>query len=281
MLINGGTAGSTRDQQVTAAALRLREAELNLQPCPPIRTLFPELDDEASAYRIQAENTAYSLAAGRRLVGRKIGLTAKVVQQQLGVNTPDYGMLFADMCRSDDEEVLACHVLQPKLEAEVALVMGRDLVVEQPTIADIIRAVDHVLAAIEIVDSRIADWKIGLVDTIADNASSGLFVLGGVPRRLNGLDLRACRMSLSAQGAEADTPMIVSEGSGAACLGHPLNAAVWLARKMVAVGSPLKAGDIVLTGALGAMVSFAPGCRYEAFIEGVGSVRTALASVPA
>jgi 2-keto-4-pentenoate hydratase len=105
----------------------LREAELNLQPCPPIRTFFPELTDELSAYQVQTENTSYSLVAGRRLVGRKIGLTAKVVQQQLGVSSLDYGMLFADMCRSD-RELLADHFPQPKPEAKVALVMERDLV---------------------------------------------------------------------------------------------------------------------------------------------------------
>jgi 2-keto-4-pentenoate hydratase len=267
------------DAQVSAAAQLLREAHRTLKPCPPVRELFPGIADERTAYQVQAENTAHAVAAGRRLVGRKIGLTAKIVQQQLGVGSPDYGMLFADMCRTDDEEIVPRDVLQPKLEAEVALVMGRDLVVEQPTIADVIRAIDCVLPAIEIVDSRIADWNIRLVDTIADNASSGLFVLGGVPRRLEGLDLRACRMTLSrtSDGTVAD---IVSRGEGAACLGHPLNAAVWLARKMAAVGSPLKAGEIVLTGALGAMVPFVRGSRYEAFIEGVGSVRTALAGAP-
>jgi 2-keto-4-pentenoate hydratase len=143
-------------------------------------------------------------------VGRKIGLTAKIVQQQLGVGSPDYGMLFADMCRADDEDVSQTHVLQPKLEAEVALVMGRNLTVEQPIIADVISAVDCVLPAIEIVDSRIADWNIRLVDTIADNASSGLFVLGGVPRRLDGLDLRACRMTLMSRSDEATEAEVVS-----------------------------------------------------------------------
>jgi 2-keto-4-pentenoate hydratase len=276
MVTNGGTAGASRDGQVTAAARRLREAESNRQTCPPIRILFPELTDEVSAYQVQAENTRHALANGRRLVGRKIGLTAKSVQQQLGVDTPDYGMLFADMIRADGEEIACGDVLQPKLEAEIALVLERDLAVEQPTIADIIRATAYVLPALEIVDSRIANWDIRLVDTVADNASSGLFVLGGTPHRLEGLDLRGCRMELSGRSSADGAAEILSTGEGAACLGHPLNAAVWLARKMVAVESPLRAGDIVMTGALGPMVPLVAGHRYEAVIDGVGSVRTAL-----
>lgn len=273
--VDTGPSDAHLSEQIVLAAARLREAAQALKPCSPIRDLFPEEADEETAYRVQAENTARAVTAGRRLVGRKIGLTAKSVQQQLGVGTPDYGMLFADMCRSDDEDISAKHVLQPKLEAEIALVLDQDIVVEQPTIADMIRSVAYAMPAIEIVDSRIAGWNIRLLDTIADNASSGLFVLGGPPRRLEGLDLRACRMELSCQAAEGDAA-IVSTGRGADCLGHPLNAAVWLARKMVQVGMPLRAGDIVMTGALGPMVAFTPGHRYEAVIEGLGSVRTAL-----
>ncbi len=273
--MDNGHLDSPLRRQIALAAAQLRKAEQASEPCPPIRDLFPGESDEQTAYRVQAENTALALAAGRRLVGRKIGLTAKSVQRQLGVETPDYGMLFADMCRADDEDISVRHVLQPKLEAEIALVLDRDILVEQPTIADVIRSVAYVVPAIEIVDSRIAGWNIRLLDTIADNASSGLFVLGGPPRRLEGLDLRTSRMELSCRGPDGDTA-IVSTGRGADCLGHPLNAAVWLARKMIEVGMPLRAGDVVLTGALGPMVPLARGHRYEAVIEGVGSVRAAL-----
>ena len=156
-----------------------------------------------------------ALTSGRRLVGRKIGLTAKAVQQQLGVDQPDYGALFADMERGDGDEIGAHEVLQPRAEAEVALVLDRDLAHDQPTLADLIRAVAFAVPAIEIVGSRIANWDIRIVDTIADNPSSGLYVVGGPARRLDGLDLRAGSMMMTRDGEQ------VSQGSGAACPAIP------------------------------------------------------------
>ena len=220
----------------------------------------------------QTLNTRHWISKGRKLVGRKIGLTSKVVQQQLGVNEPDYGMLFADMCLGDGEEALLNGVMQPRVEAEVALVLERDLAAEQLTLVDVIRAVAFAAPAIEIVGSRIANWDIKLIDTIADNASSGGFVLGGPVRSIMGLDLVHCQMTM--RKAEIE----VSKGTGAACLGNPLNAALWLARKMVEVGSPLKAGDVVMTGALGPMVPAQPGAAFVAEISGLGSVRAIFAA---
>jgi 2-keto-4-pentenoate hydratase len=256
---------------VIQAARRLRDAEATGTPCAPVRELFPGESIEA-AYKVQRLNFEQALASGRRLSGRKIGLTAKAVQRQLGVDQPDYGALFADMERGDGDEVAVGTVLQPRAEAEIALVLERDLAHEQPTLADLLRSIAYALPAIEIVGSRIANWDIRIVDTIADNASSGLYVLGGPARRIDGLDLRTCRMTMARNGH------VVSSGDGAACLGNPLHAALWLARCMVRLGSPLHAGDVIMTGALGPMVAAQPGDAIEAVISGVGSVRTAFAA---
>jgi 2-keto-4-pentenoate hydratase len=163
-------------------------------------------------------------------------------------------------------------VLQPKAEAEVAFVLQRDLTHPGITLPDLISAVAYALPAVEIVGSRIENWNIKLLDTIADNASSGLYVLGAEPRKLDGLDLRLCGMVMERRG-EA-----VSLGAGAACLGHPLNAALWLARTMVEVGNPLKEGDVIMSGALGPMASVAAGDVIDTRINGLGSVRTVFAS---
>src|SRR5581483_6695366 len=200
---------------------------------------------EREAYAVQERNTAAALRAGRRLVGRKIGLTSLAVQKQLGVSQPDCGMLFADMWVAEGEPLSLTRLLQPKAEVEIALVLDRDISVEQPTLGDVMRATAYIVPAIEIVDSRIVDWNIRLVDTVADNASSGLFMLGGPARRLEGLDLAGCKMEMWATG---DRSRRLSEGQGRECLGNPLNAAVWLAQKMVALGRPLSAGDIIMTG---------------------------------
>jgi 2-keto-4-pentenoate hydratase len=255
---------------VTEVAAVLAEAARTGVPCPPVRSLLPEGNVEA-AYAVQRQYVENGLAAGRRLVGRKVGLTSPAVQRQLGVDQPDFGALFADMAVPEGQPIPAGRLLQPKVEAEVALVLGADLPHRDPTVADLLRATAFALPALEIVDSRIADWDITLVDTVADNASSGLFVLGGAPVPLTAVDLRAVRMSLTRAGEQ------VSTGSGADCLDGPLNAAVWLASTLAATGDPLRAGDIVLTGALGPMVAAAPGDSFEARISGLGSVRVAFA----
>jgi 2-keto-4-pentenoate hydratase len=245
-------------------AARLRAAYAG----PALDPLRDVLDptDAAGAYAVQAINTGFWANQGRRIVGRKVGLTAKAVQAQLGVDQPDFGVLFEDMAIENDGLLSPEQVLQPKAEAEVAIVLATDLDNPDATAADVAAATAHAIAAIEIVDSRIADWKISFADTVADNGSSAFFVLGETRKPLDGLDLYTCGMALEVNG------QLASLGAGAACLGHPLEAAAWLARTLAAAGDPLRAGDIVLTGALGPMVALKPGDRVEAKIGGLGRV---------
>jgi 2-keto-4-pentenoate hydratase len=257
-------------ESIRQAADLLFEAARSGKPAAPVRTLLAEGDVEA-AYAVQAINTQRALDAGRRLVGRKIGLTSLAVQKQLGVGQPDYGMLFADMARGDAEEVALSDVLQPKVEAEIAFVLGRDLTEPQLTAADLFRAIEYAVPAIEIVGSRVANWDIRITDTIADNASSGLYVLGSRPVTLKDFDPRLCGMVMEKAGEP------VSVGAGAACLGSPLNAALWLAKVMAKLGRPLLAGDTILSGALGPMVGVQPGDVFDVRIEGLGAVRAAFA----
>lgn len=257
------------EETITGTAARLRAAYKG-KPIAPLREALEPTDGE-TAYAIQRFNTRYWVREGRRVIGHKIGLTAEAVQGQLGVSQPDCGVLFDDMQVADGGELNASVMMQPKAEAEIALVLARDLDQPKATLYDVLAATAHVLPAIEIVDSRIADWKITFADTVADNASSAYFVLGCEPRSPAGLDLRTCGMVLEADGR------VVSTGVGAACLGHPLNAAAWLARVKSQSGEPLRAGDIVLTGALGPMISMAPGMQLRATIGGLGSVSFKLA----
>ncbi|MGW1536937.1 2-keto-4-pentenoate hydratase [Streptomyces aureus] len=264
------TARESGDAVVKAAAA-LQEAARCGVPCAPVRSLLPEADVE-TAYAVQRLHFERAVAEGRRPVGRKIGLTSPAVQHQLGVDQPDFGTLFADMAVPEGQPIAPGRLLQPKIEAEVALVLGADLPHREPTVADLLRATAFALPALEIVDSRIVNWDITIVDTVADNASCGLFVLGGTPVPLDRVDLRAATMNLTRNGES------VSRGTGADCLGSPLTAALWLASTLAGLGDPLKAGDILLTGALGPMVLAGEGDEFTAHIEGLGMVTAAFAS---
>lgn len=261
--IQRDAAAQARLQQAADALLEAERSHRFIAPlCDTFATLT--IDD---AYAIQRINTERRLAAGRRIVGCKIGLTSVAVQKQLGVDQPDFGLLFDDMGYGDGEPIPASILTQPKIEAEIAFVIGRDLNVEHPGQLDVLNAIEYALPALEIVGSRVADWNIRITDTIADNASSSAYVIGNTPKKLSEFDVRMCGMVLERRGEP------VSVGAGAACLGSPINAVVWLARTMAAVGTPLKAGDLVLSGALGPMAAVTPGDIFETRINGLGSVR--------
>jgi 2-keto-4-pentenoate hydratase len=245
---------------IAAAVERLAAAQAARVPCAPVRDLIG-VDDLPAAYAVQQGLVQARLAGGVHVVGRKIGATSQAVQDQLGVDQPDFGYLLSDMDVSADDPVSMRTLVQPRVEGEVAFVLAKDLDgdLDAATVRD---AVEVALPALEIVDSRIADWDITFTDTVADNASSGLFVVGREGRALDELEPREVTMSLTINGEER------SAGTGAACLGDPLEALRWLAVQAQAFGDPLRAGHLILSGALGPFVPFAPGDRVVATISG-------------
>lgn len=246
----------------------LRQAELTRVPCGRVTDM--ETLSISDAYAVQRMNVNRRLEQGLygvpvTQVGWKIGLTSEAVQRWLSVDQPDFGTLMSDMVILDGASVPSGILLQPRAEAELAFVLKNDLAGPGVTVAQVIQATDFILPAIEIIDSRIQDWKITYCDTVADNASCGMFVLGDTPVALHGLDLRLLGMVLRKNGA------IVSTGAGAACLGNPLHAMVWLANTLGELGETLRAGDVILSGALGAVTPVQSGDQVEAHIHGVGS----------
>jgi 2-oxopent-4-enoate/cis-2-oxohex-4-enoate hydratase len=243
----------------------LWQARITGVPCAPVTETCPGLTIE-EAYQISSQVFQRKLAGGARSVGRKIGLTSLAVQKQLGVDQPDFGYLTSDMLVHTGGVVGKNALIQGRAEGEVAFILGRDLKGPGLTREDIISATDHVVACIEIIDSRVKDWKIKIQDTIADNASSALLVLGSKPVKLQNIDLRMAGMTLRMNGE------VESTGVGAACLDHPVNAVLWLANALGRLGDSLKAGDIILSGAYGPVVPFNPGDQCEVEISGLGKV---------
>jgi 2-keto-4-pentenoate hydratase len=248
-----------------AAAFALRDARAKRQPIAPISISHGIVGAQA-AYAVAEVNTRALIDAGRRVVGKKVGLTSKAVQAQLGVDQPDFGILFDDMELLNGQDVPMSRLIQPKVEAEVAFIVGKDVSGRTPSWAEFLACIAYALPAIEIVDSAITDWKISLVDTIADNASSALYVLGDQPVALGSLSLGEIGMQMSKAG------QVVSVGAGAACLGHPLRAAYWLACTMADRGQGLRAGEVILSGALGPMVPVVAGDLIHAQIGALGTV---------
>jgi len=246
-------------------AAKLRQAEATKITIPPIRDEIGEHNEEM-AYAIQNINTNHRLVDGARIVGKKIGLTSIKVQEQFGISTPDFGILFDDMEVLNGLSLPFSETMQPKVEAELAFVLGASLDQDNLTTLDIINAIDYVLPSIEIVGSRIENWNIRIADTVADNASASHYVLGHSPKMLDDIDVVNCKMEMTINGA------LKSSGSGKDCMGSPLNAVLWLARKMHSVGQPLQAGELILSGSLGPMVAVEAGDVVEAVFEGLGTV---------
>jgi 2-keto-4-pentenoate hydratase len=246
-------------------AEHLERAVMRGEGVEPLTSLDPELTI-TDAYQVQLHTIDKKVQAGSKIVGKKIGLTSLAMQKMLGVDQPDYGHLLDEMVVQNGGEVPFQRVLQPKVEAEIAFVLKKDLIGPRVSTLDVLLATDYVVAALEIVDSRVADWKIKLQDTVADNASSGLYVLGDKRVKPDEIDLSMVGSVLYKNGEMMNT------GVGAAALGNPATCVAWLANKLFEFGITLKAGEVILSGALSAAVNAEPGDRFSARLAHLGEV---------
>lgn len=247
------------------AADRLLSAYETKQPIPPLTSSYDgmTLDD---AYAIQLQQITELTGRGRTVKGHKVGLTSAAMQKMLGVDQPDYGHLLDDFFYLEHLPIRVDRFLQPRIEPEVAFVLKKPLKGPGVTVHEAAAAVDFVLPALELVDSRIADWKIGLFDTIADNASSGAVILGSTPTELGAVDLRLTGCTFHRNG------QVVGTGAGGAVLGSPINSLVWLANTVGARGIALEPGDVILPGSVCGMVPVEAGDSFTATFAGLGSV---------
>ncbi len=243
----------------------LWEADRTAKPVGPLTERHPELV-LGDAYAIQGINIERRVAGGERVIGRKVGLTSRPMQQMLGVDEPDFGVLTNEMFVEDGDLIPIGKLVQPRVEAELAFVMEKDLRGPGVTTAGALAAIAGALPSVEVVDSRVADWKITLVDTVADNASSGMLVVGGRMRKVEELDLRLLGVAVYRHGELIDT------GAGAAALGNPARCVAWLANTLGRFGDGLRAGDVVLPGAVHKMVPVRPGDVFRADFAHLGPV---------
>lgn len=248
---------------ITALGDELYDALTGCHVVDPLSSRYPEITIE-DAYRIQQRLIARRVQAGEKVVGKKIGVTSKAVMSMLGVYQPDFGILLDGMVYNEGQAIPASGLIQPKAEGEIAFILKRDLTGPGVSAADVIAATEGVMACFEIVDSRIRDWKIRIQDTVADNASCGVFVLGDHVVSPLDVDLNTCGMVLEKNGE------IVATGAGAAALGAPANAVAWLANTLGALGMALKAGEVILSGSLAAMVPVQAGDSLRVSIGGIG-----------
>ena len=253
------------NNKVKQYAAQLAEAEATKIGTAPLTSIDSELTVK-EAYSIQLENISKKLEQGQKIVGKKIGLTSKAMQNLLGVGEPDYGHLLDSMVVENGGRISIEDVLQPKVEAEIAFILKKELRGPNVTTLDVLQATDYVVPALEIVDSRVKDWKIKLVDTVADNASSGYYVLGGKPTKIEDVDLELIGMVLTKNGD------LVNTGVGAAALGNPASCVAWLANKLSEFDIPLRAGEVILSGALSAAEVATKGDTFTARFAHIGQV---------
>ncbi|HVX20553.1 MAG TPA: fumarylacetoacetate hydrolase family protein [Acidimicrobiales bacterium] len=252
-------------EEVAGAADALFDAGRSRRPIAPLTDRHPTID-VSDAYAVQLANVDRLRKEGQQVAGHKVGLSSRAMQRMLGVDEPDYGHLLDPMFLLDGESVPITRFIQPRVEIEVAFVLGRALAGPGRTVADVVRATDCVLPAIEIVDSRVVDWSIRLPDTIADNASSGAVVLGGRPRRVTDLDLKVTGGLLRANGRITET------GAAGAVLGNPMTAVAWLANKVAAFGVTLDPGHVIMSGSFTRMIPVRAGDDVRAELEDMGNV---------
>lgn len=254
------------NEQVEGMGAELHRALVEAAPIDPLIRRHPDLSIE-DAYRVQLAMVGHRLRAGQRVVGKKIGVTSKVVMEMLKVDQPDFGHLLSGMAYPDAAAIPLSGFIAPRAEGEVAFVMARDVLGPGLTNADLLAAIDAAMPCFEIVDSRIRDWKISIADTIADNGSSGAFVLGDRMLPPEALDLRTIGMVLEKNGE------VIGTGAGAAALGHPVNCVTWLANKLGEFGIPLKAGEVILSGSLSIMFPVKAGDNIAMTLCGLGGCR--------
>ena len=253
--------------RMKALAEMLLAAEQSQKPIPPLTESDPGISVE-EAYRIQLLVMEMKKSRGQVVVGKKIGLTSLAMQNMLGVKEPDYGHILDGMVVMEAEKILTTDLIKPRIEGELAFVLKEDLQGPGVTLTEVIRCSEGVIPSLEIIDSRIVDWKIKLPDTVADNASSARIVLGGTITPLHSLDLRTVGMVLEKNGE------VVATATGAAVLGHPAQAVAWLANKLAAYDITLRKGEVILSGSLTAAMPVGAGDFVRADFGPLGDVKT-------
>ncbi|RLL43742.1 2-keto-4-pentenoate hydratase [Oceanobacillus piezotolerans] len=250
---------------VLEAATRLLQAEESKVVIPPLTETYPGMTVE-EAYYTQLELVRHKVNEGAIIVGKKIGATSKAIQNMFGVEQPDYGHLLDYMMYVDGDEIELKNFIQPKVEFEIAFKLKKDLKGPNITVMDVLEATDYIAPAIEIIDSRIQDWQINFEDTVADNGSSAAAVIGGTPTKLDGIDLTHIGMVAYKNGDMIDS------GAGAAVLGNPLRSVAWLANSLSKYDVYLKAGEVVLSGALTSAVEIEEHDTFTAEFDHIGSI---------